>query len=469
MYDLDHLRARQLLALEDFHQKALATHTRVRMASILVLAVMAAASIPGWWWALVLLCSALAFAFELHLKGRLQAAFAVKSTLSAQDVRQLTQRTLRILLLICAAYAAPYLALALAPAPGQAFALLFAIGGLVVIVSQHSITRTMAMWTSLPMVLVVGVNALALAGSAWPLFLLFPVLIVMNIYVLAGAIYASSSQLIDARLQAQDEAQVLDERVRARTAELDLALQSAEAASTAKSRFLATMSHELRTPLNAVIGYAEIIQEDAKAGRFGSLDADAARIRAAGLHLLGVINEILDISRIEAGAFTLKPEPCGLRSLVDGAVEQVRPMALARGNRIEVTYDSVQEAMQTDPGRLRQCLLNLLSNAAKFTAGGRIDVRVGDVDLGGRQGVQFVVSDTGIGIAPEGQAVLFQPFSQVDNTYSRSAEGSGLGLAITRRLARLMGGDVTVVSEAGHGSTFTLTVVADQGALHLAA
>lgn len=464
MTDTQRLRARQLLALEDFYQKSLETHAGVRIASVLVLALLVALAVPGLWWLLILGGSMLALVIELHLKRELTKAFQEQDRLSAAAVNRLSQRSLWTIIAVCWAYALPYMALAAAPAPAQIFALVFAVGAMIVIASQHALTRLMATWTSLPLVIMLAINGIVAAEAAWPVFLLLPVLTAANMYVLSGATYTSFTQLIDGRLQAQQEALVLEERVRQRTAALDEALQKAEAASQAKSRFLATMSHELRTPLNAIIGYAEIIQEDVRSGERATLEMDVARVRSAGLHLLGMINEILDITKIEAGAVTLNPERFDPVALARETMEQIRPMALARGNRVDFVALEAPALVTADIGRTRQCLLNLLSNAAKFTTGGQITLTVAarrDGEAAG--GVSFTVVDTGIGIGIEDQAALFKPFSQIDSSYTRTAEGTGLGLSIARRLARLMGGDVTCQSAPGEGSRFTFTI-ADHGA-----
>jgi signal transduction histidine kinase len=237
-------------------------------------------------------------------------------------------------------------------------------------------------------------------------------------------------------------------------AEAELRELEAERANAAKSDFLATMSHELRTPLNAVIGYSEILKEElAAAGSESSRDAD--RIRSAGRHLLALINDILDLSKIEAGRFTVCVGPVDLRNALDEAVDTITPALAANANRLVVACD-VDLACDSDGVLVRQCLLNLLSNANKFTSQGeiRLDVRR---EAGA---IHFAVSDTGIGMSEEQVSGLFRPFVQVDASLTRRYGGTGLGLAITRRLARLLGGDVAVVSRPGEGSTFTLTIAA---------
>lgn len=232
---------------------------------------------------------------------------------------------------------------------------------------------------------------------------------------------------------------------------------AAEEASKAKSQFMANMSHELRTPLNAVIGYAEILEEDLDADGKTEGAADANRIRKAARHLLSLINDVLDLSKIEAGRMELALGPVDVEALVADVLDQVRPMAEANGNALVLTMQDVIRPKMTDGGKLGQCLLNLLSNAAKFTRDGRIELRVART----ADGLVFEVEDTGIGIALADARRLFQPFTQVDESLTRRQDGTGLGLVITRRLAELMGGDVTFTSVPGQGSTFTLRIAAE--------
>jgi signal transduction histidine kinase/CheY-like chemotaxis protein len=239
--------------------------------------------------------------------------------------------------------------------------------------------------------------------------------------------------------------------------QLKVAVATAEAASAAKLQFLANMSHELRTPLNAIVGYALLLHEDATAsGRKESVD-DLDRIIRAARHLVGLINDILDISKIEAGRIELE---YGVVD-IDGLVSETM-VALGPSKNPNVLFKVVvpEDAgyISSDATKLRQCLLNLLSNAAKFTEHGAITLTVRIEDGGGHDSVVFEVKDTGIGMTPAEVARLFETFVQADATTTRKYGGSGLGLAITRRLARLMGGDVSVKSEQGVGSTFTLSV-----------
>jgi two-component system sensor histidine kinase/response regulator len=242
--------------------------------------------------------------------------------------------------------------------------------------------------------------------------------------------------------------------------QLHLAIEQAEAASRVKSMFLANMSHELRTPLNAIIGYSELLEElAAREGRPGALP-DLAKINMAGKHLLTLINDILDISKIEAGRMELATEFIALPDLIEQLRTTVEPLAAKNSNRFEIKGEGTAVSLFNDITRLRQCLLNLLSNANKFTREGRVRLSVSAETEGGRDWVSFTVSDTGIGMTPEQTQKLFQAFTQADASTTRKYGGTGLGLAITRKLARKMGGDVTVASTIGQGSTFTLRVPA---------
>jgi adenylate cyclase len=228
-----------------------------------------------------------------------------------------------------------------------------------------------------------------------------------------------------------------------------------ELVSEHKSRFLASMSHELRTPLNAIIGLTEMMA--ANTTRFGTEKAlePLNRVHRAGLHLLGLINQVLDLSKIEAGKLELIPESVNLASLIDEVLGTARQLAEQNKNRLVIEAEDNLGAVTVDPMRLRQILLNLLSNACKFTKDGTVALRVRKV-ADGRSWIEFAVSDTGIGMTAEQQAKLFEEFSQADRTTAQRFGGTGLGLAITRKLARMMGGDVTVASEPGKGSVFTV-------------
>ncbi|MBL9104359.1 MAG: hypothetical protein JNL82_25660 [Myxococcales bacterium] len=228
--------------------------------------------------------------------------------------------------------------------------------------------------------------------------------------------------------------------------------EQAVAANAAKSAFMATMSHELRTPLNAVIGYAELLVEDAESSGLMAMRDDLDKIVAASHHLCSLIEGILELSSVEANRLDLRREEFVVQDLVHDVVAVLDPLARRRGNLLGVACPSAPVKVLLDRGRVRQMLVNLLGNAVKFTSQGRIDV-VLTVDAGQ---VVFAVTDTGIGIAEADLEKIFVAFTQVDGSTRRRYEGSGLGLALCSRLAELMGGSLRVRSELGRGSTFTL-------------
>jgi signal transduction histidine kinase len=226
-------------------------------------------------------------------------------------------------------------------------------------------------------------------------------------------------------------------------------------ASENKSQFVSSMSHELRTPLNAIIGLTEMMVKNA--ARFGTEKAQEPlrRVNRAGTHLLGLINQVLDLSKIEAGKLELNPQTVQLAPLINEVIGTAGQLAEQNKNRLVVDAQENLGALSVDPMRLRQILLNLLSNACKFTKEGEVRLRARRV-ANGREWIELAVADTGIGMTPEQQAKLFEEFTQADATTAQRFGGTGLGLAITRKLARMMGGDVTVTSELGKGSVFTV-------------
>ena len=247
--------------------------------------------------------------------------------------------------------------------------------------------------------------------------------------------------------------QVLEDQVARRTQDLMDALQRAEGTARSKTDFLARMSHELRTPLNAVIGLAQVGLREEAGGRPGQ--SLYPRILSAGQHLLRVVNDVLDYSRIEAGKSTVESQPFDLAATVAQAVQLLEPQAVAQGISLRVEGAPASRArLLGDAQRIQQVLVNLLSNAVKFTERGHVLLRI--TSDGARH--VFNVTDTGIGLTPEQISRLFQPFEQADNSSTRRHGGTGLGLVISRHLAREMGGDITVRSTPGQGSTFTFQV-----------
>ena len=293
-----------------------------------------------------------------------------------------------------------------------------------------------------------------------------------------GALIDAFNQMLtviqqrDAELQhANDMLEIynqnLEKKVQERTAELTRATAEAQEAKTtaeeanrAKSAFLANMSHELRTPLNAIIGYSEMLQEDAQDLGEKHFVADLQKIHSAGKHLLGLINDVLDISKIEAGKMDLFLETIDVPAMVQDVVNTIKPLVQKNGNSLTVDCADNLGPMRADATKVRQALFNLLSNACKFTDKGTISLRVSR-ERNTRAGhFTFRVSDTGIGMTQEQLSKLFKAFTQADASTTRKYGGSGLGLAITRHFCQMMGGEVTVESEVGKGSAFIVKLPA---------
>ncbi len=262
---------------------------------------------------------------------------------------------------------------------------------------------------------------------------------------------------------AQEE---LERRVEQRTEELSRevkervrAEEAALAASRTKSQFLANMSHELRTPLNAILGYTELISEEAALDE--QTRGDLNKVHSSAAHLLSLIEDILDLSKVEAGRVELELQTVRVAALVETIAATASPLAAGNENTLRCASARELGELRTDPTRLRQILLNLVSNACKFTSRGRVELRARRERRRGVEVVVFEVEDTGIGLTPEELARLFEPFTQANNKISRRFGGAGLGLAISRRLARMLGGDITVESTPGEGSLFRVHVLAD--------
>ena len=235
---------------------------------------------------------------------------------------------------------------------------------------------------------------------------------------------------------------------------------SAESANQAKSQFLANMSHELRTPLNAILGYSQILEEEAAEEGFEHLSPDLQKIQIAGKHLLSLINEILDLSKIEAGRMELFLEEFNLDELLSEVVSTAQPLASNNGNQLEVHRSGMLGQVRSDATKLRQILFNLISNATKFTKDGRISVYTSSDRVNDRDWFTFEVQDSGIGMTSEQLQRVFRPFSQADNSTTRKYGGTGLGLAITKRFCEMLGGSVSVISNPGQGTTFSVRLPA---------
>jgi len=345
-------------------------------------------------------------------------------------------------------YTLPAVVLACQPYPGPPAAVTLCVVALMNIAAHHVLHVNMALYTLPWPALTMLFAAWRVGGDRYGVFLAgCCALLIVHALSLARSASRSYATLIDANARVKEEA---------------AARAEADHANAAKSRFLAAISHELRTPLNAIIGYTEMVREAATVDRREDDVKDLGRVLRAARQLLQLINDVLDFSKAEAGAFPINPKPVLVGPLLQEALDAVRPQIAKGGNCLIPEFADDLGVASIDGFRLTQCVLNLLSNAAKFTHGGVVRVsarrRVGE---SGAELLEIRVSDTGIGMTPEQMQRLFRPFAQADASVAQRFGGTGLGLALSRRLAQLMGGDITVESKPEQGSTFTLTVLAD--------
>jgi signal transduction histidine kinase/DNA-binding response OmpR family regulator len=266
--------------------------------------------------------------------------------------------------------------------------------------------------------------------------------------------------LVDSFNEMLTQIQIRDDELKVANTQANDARDKAEAASRAKGTFLANMSHELRTPLNAILAYSQILQDEAKDRNQEAFIPDLQKINTAGKHLLALINDVLDLSKIEAGKMDLVLGDFEVARLVEEVTSTIRPLVQKNGNTLVVECPPAAGMAHADETRVRQVLFNLLSNASKFTEKGRITLRVVRETGAGPDWLRFEVQDTGIGMTPEQTGKLFQAFTQADASTGRKYGGTGLGLAICRRFCRMMGGDVTVESAFGKGTLFAARIPA---------
>jgi signal transduction histidine kinase len=322
--------------------------------------------------------------------------------------------------------------------------------------------------------MVIGMFTVNIGAFAAASFILgFPQIVPLSqlatvggISILSATIYMSWMAVFYANIMSmRSNLEREGERHRATAVLLTRAKELADAANRSKSIFLSKMSHEFRTPLNAVIGYSEILLEDAELSEAGHRrKPDLERINAAGKHLLSLVTDVLDISKIESNHIELKIETFRLSALIDDVVSTCRPMLLARKNRLVVQCPADLGSATTDQTKLRQAAFNLMSNAAKFTKGGAIVLSAARERSASGDWIEITVSDTGIGLSQEQMARLFQNFGQASAETSSKYGGTGLGLSISQKFCALMGGAITVASEVGKGSTFRIRVPADRSA-----
>ncbi len=279
-----------------------------------------------------------------------------------------------------------------------------------------------------------------------------------EIGVLAQAFNHMSQQLKQSFDILENTNQELEVRVQERTVELEAAKEAAESATRTKSAFLANMSHELRTPLNSIIGYSEMLEEDMEMLGEKSLISDLHKIQGSSKHLLNLINSVLELSKIEAGRMELQLESVNVLALIEDILTSIRPATEEKSNQIVLNNSSTVDLIETDSSKLRQCLLHLLNNANKFTEEGQITLTIKSLHYQDESYLEFMVEDTGVGIAPDQLEHVFEAFTQADDSSTRSYDGTGLGLTITRKFIHMLGGVITAHNNPDRGAIFIIRI-----------
>ena len=387
MDEIERTRRASVLTIRRFVELAWARHGATRWVSVSMAPVIVAIAVPGWWWLACAVFTALAVLVDWRAQVFFCRLLDSLDDHSVAELKAVVNKQVWTLAVTSGFYALPYALLSLAPAPGPVLGLIFCAGAALVSTSLHVITRTMIFYT-LPVTSIgLVANAMMLADG-WMSVLVgaLAAMLSVNSIVAARGGAASFGALIAARLAAEEEAENLERRVAQRTEQLAIATRRAQAANKAKSMFLANMSHELRTPLNAVIGYAEIVEEDLESGETERSAEDLGKIRHSAGHLLTLINEVLDLSRIEAGKLELNLRELSVEAFLREAVDTVRPLAARNNTHCRIEIGEGVTSVHADETRMRQCVLNLLSNAAKFTKDGQILVDARLCRIGQRDG-----------------------------------------------------------------------------------
>jgi signal transduction histidine kinase len=422
-----------------FMQRTHQTHLSARIATAFIAAGIIHLAVGPWSALPIAAWTAVVIIAEAHVTRTIRQHEADLQ----QPTQLITERVTRSLFVMTGGLTALYTSIALvlvtAPMPGPMMAAMFTAMILMNIGGQHVLHPKMIYW-SIPMpALTLGVASYQMGGLTWAIVSIM----LLQAFSLTKAAVHSYASLTNALAEAKSQS---------------AARVEADAANSAKSQFLANMSHELRTPLNAIIGYSELLREDALYDGRQQDTADHDKVLASAKRLLHLINDVLDVSKIEAGSMTLECITFDVGDEVRTACDTLRPAIEANGNRLDLHIDPSLSTASSDSFKFGQCILNLLSNATKFTKNGTITVKAWR-GLGATEGQILVsITDTGVGMTLDQVKTLFKPFSQADNTITRKFGGTGLGLSLSRSLAQLMGGDITVTSMAGKGSCFTLSI-----------